>query len=285
MWQTTIVSILVAAAICVVGIFVYGEARWRAKTKTLRARLSPAHTAIAPATYDAREIENLPSPVRRYFRAVIRDGQPIVRGVRLSQDGQFRLNNVEDAWRSFRATQEVTTRPPGFYWDARIRMFPGASVFVHDAYVAGEGMLNAEALGVITVADVHGTREGAEGELLRYLAEAVWYPTALLPGQGVRWEAMDGSAARATLTDGVTSVSVEFNFDAGGLITSFKAASRYHEHKNGVPEFAPWHGRLWAYEVRDGMRIPLEGEVAWELPEGLFPYCRVRIKDIDYEFA
>lgn len=163
---------------------------------------------ITPATYDAREIEDLPPPVRRYFRAVLQDGQPIVGGVRLSQEGQFRRSDSEDRWRPFKATQVFTTRPPGFDWDARIRMAPGVTAFVHDAYVAGEGMLHAKALSLITVADVHGTTAAAEGELLRYLAEAAWYPTALLPSQGVRWEAMDGSAARATLR--IREISYEF---------------------------------------------------------------------------
>jgi hypothetical protein len=54
---------------------------------------------IAPATYDAREIEDLPAPVRRYFRAVLRDGQPIVSGARLSQEGEFRQGDREDGWR------------------------------------------------------------------------------------------------------------------------------------------------------------------------------------------
>jgi len=30
----------------------------------------------------------------------------------------------------------------------------------------------------------------------------------------------------------------------------------------------PWEGRFWNHTVRDGMRIPLDGEVAWLLPEG-----------------
>jgi hypothetical protein len=178
-----------------------------------------------------------------------------------------------------------TARPAGFDWDARIRMFPGMTVFVHDAYVTGEGFLHAQVLGLITVANVYGTTEAAHGELLRYLAEAVWYPTALLPSQGVRWEAIDDSAAIATLTDGATTVSLAFYFGSEGLITSMKAASRCRGEKDGIAEFAPWHGRFWAYEVRDGMRIPLEGEVAWQMPQGLIPYCRVRIREIGYEFA
>lgn len=285
MWLTTIVLILVTLAICVAGALVYGASRWQGRTKVLRERLEAARMPVTPATYDAREIVDLPPPVRRYFLAVLQDGQPIVVVVRLSQDGQCRQSDREDGWRPFKANQVFTTRPPGFDWNARIRMAPGVTMFVHDAYAAGEGILHAEALGLITVADVHGTPAGAEGELLRYLAEAAWFPTALLPSQGVRWEAMDDSAARAILTDGATTVSLEFSFDSKGLITSLKAASRYHGEIDGVPEFAPWHGRLWSYEVRDGMRIPLEGEVAWQLPAGLIPYCRVRIREISYEFA
>lgn len=33
------------------------------------------------------------------------------------------------------------------------------------------------------------------------------------------------------------------------------------------------------------MRVPLAGEVAWELPEGLWPYWRARATEISYEFA
>jgi hypothetical protein len=53
----------------------------------------------------------------------------------------------------------------------------------------------------------------------------------------------------------------------------------------GVLVATPWHGRFWSYAVRDGMRIPLEGEAAWELPEGVWPYWRGRVTQIAYEFA
>jgi hypothetical protein len=33
------------------------------------------------------------------------------------------------------------------------------------------------------------------------------------------------------------------------------------------------------------MRIPLEGEVAWMLPEGQEPYWRGRITNLTYEFV
>jgi len=48
---------------------------------------------------------------------------------------------------------------------------------------------------VLTVADARGTPEMARGELMRFLAEATWYPTRLLPGNGMSWDAIDDSTA------------------------------------------------------------------------------------------
>jgi len=277
------VLILAALAAGTAGALAYGASRWRGRIRKFRARMAAARLLIAGTAYNPEEIAYLPPPVRRYFGAVLQAGQPIVTGMRLTQEGRFRRDG--DEWRPFTATQVVTTRPPGFDWDARMSMAPGVTAYVQDAYAAGEGRLHAEALALITVADARGTPESAQGELLRYLAEAVWYPTALLPSQGVRWEAVDDSAARATLTDGATTVSLAFGFDSEGLITSCNAAARCREVVDGVPEFAPWLGRFWAYEIRDGMRIPMEGEVAWEMPAGPVPYFRARLGKISYEFA
>ncbi|MFZ0257155.1 MAG: DUF6544 family protein, partial [Gammaproteobacteria bacterium] len=46
----------------------------------------------------------------------------------------------------------------------------------------------------------------------------------------------------------------------------------------------PWYGRFWNYDERGGMRIPLDGEVAWLLSEGPKPYWRGRITQLVYEY-
>jgi len=264
-----------------VGAMAFGAGRWRRNNAAFCAKMQAARAPTAMTAYDAREIESLPPPVQRYFRAVLQDGQAMVSSVRLSQQGQFRQNESKDSWQPFRATQFVTIQPPGFDWDARIRMAPGAHVYVQDAYALGVGSLHAAVLGLVTVADMHGTPETARGELMRYLAEAPWYPTALLPCQGVRWEGIDDTSARATLTDGGTTVSLEFRFDADGLITTAWAPSR----PRSTTESAPWLCRVRSYAQRAGMRVPLEGQVEWQLPNGPAPYWRGRLTGIDYEFA
>jgi uncharacterized protein DUF6920 len=279
-WAQMIRLVLLGALVFLGGSVLYGAWRWRNQTEQLRARLHAARSPIAQLTYSSRELEGLPGPVQRYLRAVLKDGQPIIGIARFKHTGMFNMGETTPNWRGFSSSQIVTTRPPGFDWDGRVRMAPGLNAFVHDAYVSGEGLLHARLLGLVTVADVRGTPQAAEGELLRYLAETIWYPTALLPGQGVCWTEMHESSARATLTDGPTTVSLDFRFGRDGLIESTYASARIVD---GAVTRMPWVARVWAYDTRDGVRIPLEGEVAWVLPDGPYPYWRGQIMSIEYE--
>lgn len=156
-------------------------------------------------------------------------------------------------------------------------------VRVHDAYVAGEGILHASLLGLFTVADLRDTDDMAEGELMRFFAEAAWYPTALLPSQGVRWEAVDDHSAHATLTEGDIPTTMLFTFTEQGLIDTVSAESRGRV-VDGKGVGTPLRDRFWNCNERSGMRVPLNGEVAWLPPEGAKPYWRGRITEIVYEF-
>jgi hypothetical protein len=110
------------------------------------------------------------------------------------------------------------------------------------------------------------------------------FPTALLPGSDISWEPIDDDSARVTLVDANTSVSLVVRFGADGLIDSVYSDGRYRD-VDGVQIATPWEGRFWTYEERDGMLVPLDGEVAWLLPEGRWPYWRGHIDNIIYEFA
>lgn len=274
-----IIVFLIAVSLGIAAI--YGSYRWQSDTDKIRAKLTSGRRKIKPQIYDEKEIEGLPTPVQRFFRTVIKDGQAIVAAVKLSQQGLFNMSETEDKWSPFTASQLAITQCPGFDWDARIQMAPGLNAFVHDTYLLGEGSLHASLLGFFTVAKMHGAPENNQGELLRFFAEATWYPTALLPSQGVRWEAIDDTSARGTLTDGTTTVSLVFAFNPEGAIATCRAEARYRDQVTAMP----WCGRFWEYSVRNGMLIPLEGEVGWEYPEGTRLYFKGTITEIDYEFA
>ena len=144
---------------------------------------------------------------------------------------------------------------------------PGLSVHVHDAYVAGVGVLRPAVLGLWTLTDMRGPGAVAEGELMRFFAEAACYPTALLPSQGVRWETVDDRSARGTLTEETITLTLLFSFNDAGLIDSMRAEARGRTMADKVVP-TPWEGRWRDHQVREGMTVPMEGEVAWLLPDG-----------------
>jgi hypothetical protein len=281
MWMKSIVIITIAIIVLFGLVSLYGKYQWQLGTDKLRAKLTGGRQAIHPKKYDSKELEGLPDPVQRFFRVVLKEGQPIVTAVDLSQQGIFNMSETAAKWSPFTATQVVTTQRPGFDWDARIQIAPGVSAFVHDVYALGAGSLHASLLGLFTVADVRGTPAAAQGELLRFFAEMPWYPTALLPSQGVRWEAIDDTSARATLTDAPTTVSLVFRFNAEGTIETMRAEARYRDKLTTMP----WSGRFWDYSTRNGMLIPLQGEVGWEYPDGIRLYYKGKVTEINYEFA
>lgn len=288
-WIKWIVLLLAAAVVVFIAVAAVGASRWSASTRALTARLDAASQPIAPARYDAaRELDGLPAPVQRFFRSVLKDGQPIVAALDIEHRGTFNLAaEGADQWKPFTSTQRVVTRRPGFVWDGRVAVVPGLAVHVHDAYVTGEGILHPAVMGLFTLIDLRGMNPEpggvAQGEFLRYFAEAAWYPTALLPSQGVHWTAVDDHATTATMRDGAVTATLLFRFDAQtGLVASARAEARGRTVGNAVV-MTPWEGRWSNYTERDGLRVPMRGEVAWLTPEGRRAYWRGEVTVLRYE--
>lgn len=287
LWLGLVLCVLVVAA---VGLSAYGARRWAGATQTLErslkaGRIDDKRDGQSPPTrYDARELEGLPAPVQRYFRAVLRDGQPIITAVTIDIAGTFNMSPTGEQWKPFTSRQQVVTRRPGFLWDAKIALLPGLTVRVVDSYIVGNGLLHATIEGLFTVADIRGGGDIARDEFMRYFAEVAWYPTALLPGQGVRWEAVDDHSANATMVDGPLTLTLLFRFNEAGLIGSFSAEARGGMVGKEVV-MAPWEGNWSNYQTRDGVQVPFTGEVAWMRPEGRKPYFVGTVTSLTFEFS
>ena len=117
-----------------------------------------------------------------------------------------------------------------------------------------------------------------------WFAEAVWYPTALLPSQGVVWEAVDATSASATLTDGPITLSMLFRFGADGLVSGIRVEARGALVK-GISAMMPWEGRFRDYRPANGMMIPFFGEVAWITLQGERPCFRGTVSTGAHRFA
>jgi hypothetical protein len=289
-WLPWLGLCLVVLGLAAVGLVALGERRWAGEMAALQADLERGRLGARPGPgapptrYDARELEGLPAPVQRYFRAVLKDGQPIIDAVTIDIAGTFNMSPTAQQWKPFTSRQRVITRRPGFLWNANIAMLPGVTVRVVDSYIAGKGLLRAKVLGLWQMAEQQGEGDIARGEFMRWFAEVLWYPTALLPSQGVRWEPVDDQSANATVVDGPFSLTLLFRFNEAGLIASFRAEARGSMVGDRMV-MAPWEG-IWSnYRTVDGVQVPFTGEVAWMRPEGRKPYFIGTVTALAFEWA
>jgi hypothetical protein len=254
------------------------SAVWQRQTARMVDSLNNG-AASSAGVYSPAELEGLPDPVVRYFEFALMPGQPLVRRARIEHRGEFR-GGLDAPWSPFESVQHFTVAPAGFVWDARISMAPLVSVRVRDSYIAGKGGMLARLGGLVAVVNESDLPHLNSGALHRYLLELTWLPTALLPSQGVHWEAVDDSSARASLTDSGMTLSMRVHFAPDGSVTRVEADRMRDVNGTGVP--TPFVGEIGEYQRIDGMMIPVSGVVAWLLPEGRLDFWRGRITSAAY---
>ena len=220
----------------------------------------------------------LPPRLRAYAEAA--GAEPAASGlIRIRQDCEIRFQ-PDQSWHQLKAESLVSLGAPGFLWQAKAKAGPITLVSVIDAFVAGEGLLDARLLSLVPLARAKG--EAADkAEAMRYLAELVWAPDALLSSPGLTWQELpDGSIEVQTETkSGPTRVRFMLDETGCGWV---RAEDRPRAVSGGaVP--TPWEGRFWNPQRVGSRLLPSEAEVAWILPEGRFVYWKGRLLDYQIE--
>lgn len=233
------------------------------------------------STFSEALVADLPAPVQGYLLKVLTEGVPPVHRIRLQQHGTFNIGKINPQWLPLKATSHITTQPPGMVWLAQLSIAPPLYIRVADHYMQGKGGLSGSVLGTLPIINATPASELYQGELMTWLAEAVWYPSALLPGNGVSWAPIDEHSAQATVDDGYNRVSLNFHFNDHNEVVRVESSARARE-EGGQYEMFPWSCHYSDYETLNGTLVPREGEVVWHLPTGDWPYMRARIDSLDY---
>lgn len=279
--------ILFASGIAVISVIIavfIGQSRENARAEALVETLVQSLSQSVTGTVDFDSFSSLPSPVARYLTHVLTENQKMIKTARMHQSGVLRTSITTDAWSSFTASQVVAPPVTGFVWNAKVEMPLVTHVRVLDSYIAGVGAGRVSILSAYAVASEAGEPELNSGALHRYLAEAVWYPTALLPQSGVKWSPIKDHSTLATITDRGTTVSLEFRFNDIGEVVAIYSPGRFGRF-DGAYKQVPWEGHFRDYQVLGGMRIPAYGEVGWYEGETLQIVWRGNLIDAQYQLG
>jgi hypothetical protein len=225
---------------------------------------------------EARDLDGLPAPVRRWLEVSGTVGRLRATTVRLEQRGELRTA-PDKPWMPVVAEQYFSVDPPGFVWHVDARMMGVLPIAGRDRYTGGRGEMLIKLASLVTVADGAGPQVD-QGALLRFLAEIIWFPSAAL-SKTITWEPIDAHNARATMRHGGVSASAVFTFGADGRFAAF-AADRYMGGGSGAP-LEKWGGSAEAWAAIRGVDIPVRGKVTWKLAAGDFDYFRWEIADVE----
>jgi len=224
-----IIALSVAGIVVLAGLWfslrrLHSDRTLRRIENALRADPDPSGSISsgdpAPGSIPAAEDEvfradlvaDLPEPARLFFLHAISPGTPLSAWAEIDLTGSMR-QSPETPRMSIRA-REVLHPGEGFIWYARARSGP-VSVRVVDHYYREAGAVDIALFGLVPMGRESGT-DVARSSRGRLAAESIWIPTALLPREGVRWEAVDDERARVMLTIDGEELALILTIDADG---------------------------------------------------------------------
>ncbi len=215
-------------------------------------------------------LDKLPLPVQKYFRYVLKDGQPYISYVRLKHSGKFKTKPKND-WIDIRGEQYFTCGKPGFLWKGKTTIFTAK-----DMYIGTKGKLEVLLLHFLKIVNASGDNYN-QGELLRWLGESVWFPTNFLPNNNLKWLPIDENTAKLRYSYNNLELFYIVYFNEIGQIIQIET-ERYYGDKN----IEKWLGKVSNYKEFGGVKIPTEIEGIWKLQDGDYSYAKFKIDTIEY---
>jgi hypothetical protein len=293
---------VLVASVVIGFLFPFTYRSWHKETHDLMQKLAEQGTAsprdqddecITAASLKQR-IEKLPKVVQRYLESTLSlhchnttdatdYGEriiPFARALRIEQEGTFLLN---EKWIPFTATQEFSARQthPGFVWDAVMKKtcfsFPGClsiPILVRDAYIPDiGGIMKAQLPMGITLVNMNDKPDLNLGEVIRWVAEAVLFPTVLVPqvheddeATVLKWSPgaiIDDNSARLEFKHKGYIAQIDFYFDPSThMITTIR--TERPRTVGSKTEMTHWEGHFSEYEIHGGFIVPSKMEVGWK---------------------
>ncbi len=275
--ETTIVVLVcleVFLLIILFLVFLNGR-RIRKDIKELENSVDTSRTYI----YEHENFPELPGPVHRYFKHVLKDGQGYINIARIRQSGSLR-SRENQKWMPLKAVQYFNAESPAYIWVASAKSSPFFWISAVDKYFNSRASMTIKPFSLFTITKASG-EEMEVSSLIRYISEMPWFPTSLLPSEDLKWEPLDDSSATAVVNCGEVTLRVIFYFNKTGEITKVSSEGRFR-FSEGEYSKETWTGYFKKYKEINDIKVPTEIEAEWNLKSGDFKYFRANLEKIEY---
>lgn len=219
----------------------------------------------------------LPPVVKKWIEHSGIIGKKNINEIRLKQKAQMK-SKPDGKWMDVKAVQYFRTDEPAFIYKMDVRVAPLISMTGRDKYEYGTGNMLIKILDLYTVIDAR-SKEIDQGSIIRFLSETFWFPSFAL-SKYVKWEQVDDSTAKATMSYKDETESILITFTPEGDVKKIEA-QRYGEF-DGKYSKELWSVVNTSYREFEGIRISNNSEVTWKLKSGDFTWLKIEITDLEY---
>lgn len=240
-----------------------------------------AAPAVVSGRYDPALVRELPEPARRYFDFMIEPGAPLHGVVELRMAGELGRGSKQSHSYSAMRAEQILAPPYGLVWQVDAGLLSGS-----DGALPDRSWTRFWLAGLLPVVRAAGA-DHQRSAFGRVAAEAAfWAPASLLPGEYVRWEAIDDSSARAIVSFGAFEQAVDITLDEHGAPRQVLIQRWSNENAERVFREQPFGGELSDYRRFGGYRLPARVEGGNHFGTGdYFPFFKAEVTDVRFPGA
>lgn len=244
--------VLVAAVAALIAVMTAWRLADKHADRAVWRRLA-ATQPHAPAAFNVSMLDDLPGPAQRFFRFAIEPGAALRTVAEISMQGEFSLGSKAAPNYQPMQAEQILATPHGFVWSVRVgRLITGS-----DAAEDSNSWSRFWVLGIAPVARAGDNPDHARAAFGRHVAEAVfWTPAALLPGEYVRWQAVDDSKARAIVAYKGMEQAVDVTVGEDGQPTQIVFQRWSNANPDKIFQLQPFGGYLSEFQLFEGFRLP-----------------------------
>jgi hypothetical protein len=257
------ILVLLVLLVALLGVVLWMVVGWRWHRRRALQLARSLAVEQGQEVFEESMVKGLPETAQRYLLHAIRPGTRIARSLRLRFEGSMQFGADPTRW-PLDGDNIVITPERGFVWFERLR-YRGVPRNGLLYYAANRGGVIWSYWNLLQdLSKASGTGPDATRAIRgRFLSKLVWMPSALLPQNGVRWEAADDQNVKAIITVDGDTVPLSLKVDAQGRLQEMVFPRWGAKNADGSYGLFPYGVKPEGETTVDGYTIPSQVAAVW----------------------
>lgn len=274
--------VLLPVLVCIAAVIIFFNVPYSKTISEFRGVVNTrtANVPVHSEVFTEADLQGLPLPVQKYFRYCGYLGTPKMSYMKAAfQNVDFKMSADKTIKISYEQ-YNLVEKPERFALiNSSLYGIPFEGL---DAYQDGIGSMKGAFAKLVTLFDQRGENMD-KACLVTILSECLIVPNVALQSY-IKWEEIDDTHAKATISYYGISASGIFTFDGNGAMLSFKTKDRVATDMKGSTRQAEWSAIVSDYQSINGLKQPRVLQAVWHYPEGDSVYFNENKAGVAIEF-